>query len=353
MGCSMPTSRSLSSLGHIQFCCMRSNRRPVRGARGDHGRVRSALGRRERSVSFRVGAALVSRLSAGVGSHSDEARPLRFPSAVPLAARKALGAHRKSCLCICGTYCCPKRRVIEEALSWLYTQVWKANDPPRSGPRRAAARYLIIGAGSTGPIRMARGIRGCGRRNCRCAMGPVWIRPSTRRHAMRPVLRVSCCSCPKVRRHPYLPIRALQAVLKSDWRDAAATLGRHARSAGCRSAGRRSPLDRSRSRLGRMPRDRRRTPGSLGRPRRSRSEGTRHTRCHRWSFIISSRETARIRSRSAATGALCCGSQQKALDDVDGYFPSAPRCRLSHYGRPWRHRPAFGQGDGRAAARDG
>jgi phthiocerol/phenolphthiocerol synthesis type-I polyketide synthase B len=103
----------------------------------------------------------------------------------------------------------------EEALSWLYAQAWKRSDPPRLWVVPPAARFLLIGP--EGDARTSW-------RETFAAVGADAVAASVD-DLERAVAASSADGLggvlvltPDGPEAPYLPIRVLQAVLKSDWR---------------------------------------------------------------------------------------------------------------------------------------
>jgi len=105
----------------------------------------------------------------------------------------------------------------EEALSWLYTQVWKANDPPRLDLVPQASRYLIIGPQALAQSAWLEASAAAG-------AGAVVARWDQLDETLDAAARDSAgfagvvLVMPEDADAPYLPIRVLQAVLKSEWR---------------------------------------------------------------------------------------------------------------------------------------
>ena len=105
----------------------------------------------------------------------------------------------------------------QEALSWLYTQIWKVKDPPRLGRVPPASRYLIIGVEAKDQLAWQKAFAAAGAD----AVVEQWdgleqaVDAAARDVAgLAGVLLVM----PEGPDAPYLPVRALQAVLRSDWR---------------------------------------------------------------------------------------------------------------------------------------
>src|SRR5271170_5072293 len=202
----------------------------------------------------------------------------------------------------------PEVRRDEEALSWVYTQTWKPSDPPRLWVVPPAGRFLLVGP--EGPDRSAF-------QQAFVAVGDdtvvtqwsIWIRPRRRGFGR-------CRACWHSGAHARRPRGALSASSSGTGRaqirmtSTPATLDSDMRRAGARFAWQGTTLDRPRRRLGRMPGHRRRAPGRLGWPRRSRSHRRPRRIAPLWSFTTSSRPMARIKSRSAPIGARCCGSRR-------------------------------------------
>jgi acyl transferase domain-containing protein len=105
----------------------------------------------------------------------------------------------------------------EEALSWLYTQTWKASHPPRLRVVPPTARFLVVGA--EGQARSAL------QQAFAAASADAVVAPLSRlEHAVAAAARETDALAgvllllPEGPEAPYLPVRALQALLKSDWR---------------------------------------------------------------------------------------------------------------------------------------
>jgi phthiocerol/phenolphthiocerol synthesis type-I polyketide synthase B len=104
----------------------------------------------------------------------------------------------------------------EEALSWLYAQVWKVNDPPRPGHVLPAARYLIIGPEAQAKSAWQEAFAAVG-------ADVVVAQWENLDQAVDAAVRDTAgfagalLVMPEGSDAPFLPIRALQAVLKSDW----------------------------------------------------------------------------------------------------------------------------------------
>lgn len=114
-------------------------------------------------------------------------------------------------------YTVPEAPRDEEALSWLYAHVWKVNDPSLLGHVLPAARYLIIGPQAQAQSTWVEAFASAGAQ----ARVAQWdgldqaVDAAARDAAgFAGVLLIM----PEGPDAPYLPIRALQAVLKSHWR---------------------------------------------------------------------------------------------------------------------------------------
>jgi phthiocerol/phenolphthiocerol synthesis type-I polyketide synthase B len=107
----------------------------------------------------------------------------------------------------------------EEALSWLYTQAWNASDPPRSSLAPRAARFLIVGTEdeARSAFRQAFAAEGA---------DTVAARWDDLERAIAAAARDAAgfagivLLMPEGPRAPYLPVLALQCVLKSKGRAA-------------------------------------------------------------------------------------------------------------------------------------
>jgi phthiocerol/phenolphthiocerol synthesis type-I polyketide synthase B len=104
----------------------------------------------------------------------------------------------------------------EDALNWLYTQVWKVNDPPRLGHVAPVARYLIIGPQAQAQSAWQEVFAAV-------SAGVVVAQWDSLDQAVDAAARDAAgfagvlLIMPEGSDAPSLPIRALQVVLKSDW----------------------------------------------------------------------------------------------------------------------------------------
>jgi phthiocerol/phenolphthiocerol synthesis type-I polyketide synthase B len=105
----------------------------------------------------------------------------------------------------------------EETLSWLYAQVWRANDPPRLNIVSPAARYLIIGSQALTQSSWLEAFAAAG-------ADTTFAQWDCLDQAIDAAARDPAgftgilLLFPHGEEAPYLPIRVLQAVLKSGWR---------------------------------------------------------------------------------------------------------------------------------------
>jgi phthiocerol/phenolphthiocerol synthesis type-I polyketide synthase B len=105
----------------------------------------------------------------------------------------------------------------DEALSWCYTQIWKVNDPPELSHGPPAGRYVIVGLQAQDQAAWVQAFAAAGAD----VVGAQWNLLEQAVDALaRDVADFAgvVLLLPENPEAPYLPLRALQAVLKSDWR---------------------------------------------------------------------------------------------------------------------------------------
>jgi phthiocerol/phenolphthiocerol synthesis type-I polyketide synthase B len=111
----------------------------------------------------------------------------------------------------------PKRQPDQESLNWLYTQVWKANDPQPLGWVPPSARYLVIGTDAAAQPDWQKAFAGAGADT----VVATWdgLDQAVDLSALNPAgLAGILLLMPEGPEAPYLPIRALQSVLKANLR---------------------------------------------------------------------------------------------------------------------------------------
>jgi phthiocerol/phenolphthiocerol synthesis type-I polyketide synthase B len=110
----------------------------------------------------------------------------------------------------------PDARRDEEALNWVYTRTWKTSDPPRLWVVPPAARMLVVGPKGQDKSAFQRAFGAAG-------ADTVFIQWEHLEQATAAAAREAAglsgilLLLPQSSEAPYLPVRALQAVLESDW----------------------------------------------------------------------------------------------------------------------------------------